>query len=223
MSAIYIAQAPCGHYVGAISANRPWREVVHFLSTARLKGYIVHRQAAWGEIAFGCGCEGGIPAGASPPPTRARRRAWGSWRASAALLLLVLSVGAVAQDRDSAPPSSEADSKFLRLAGAESRSGATARQLPLYRLSQATLAGATAWDLYSTQRAIARGVAREANPILRGADGNVRVGLAVGLTVGWQVLQELAIRKWPELRKPLTWVNFGHAGVRVVSAAGGLR
>jgi hypothetical protein len=66
-------------------------------------------------------------------------------------------------------------------------------------------------------------VAREANPILRGADGSVRVGALVGITIGWQVFQEWAIRRWPGLCKPLSWVNFGHAGVRGFSAAGGLR
>ncbi len=78
-------------------------------------------------------------------------------------------------------------------------------QLPQWRYSVATFAAASAADAHSSWNRAER------NPILRDADGRFsHRGIAVkgGIVAVSIGVQYLAVRKWPKLARPLSYVNF---------------
>lgn len=76
--------------------------------------------------------------------------------------------------------------------------------------SQATLITGQALDVASSWRQ------REANPLMRSADGRFGAkGLVIkaGFVVGLIAFEEWAVRRWPETAKVFRWVNFGAGGL----------
>lgn len=81
-------------------------------------------------------------------------------------------------------------------------------------VSQVAVAGVTAFDVASS-----RGM-EERNPLLgRGPFGERQASIEVGLTAISIIAENLIVSKWPRMRRPLTYFNLGHAGVKVGIAA----
>lgn len=77
-------------------------------------------------------------------------------------------------------------------------------------LSQGMVVGTTTVDLWSSRGLV------ETNPILgRGSFSAKQTVNASAITAGVLVAEHFIVKKWPGMKKPLTWVNFGISGAHL--------